>query len=286
MKKILVLIVFMLFINPCFANDCNVVCPLENVKVVDNEKLINKVTGVNFLTKQIAEFIIQKELKSELQSNFTANLDIYNVHTLKQGEFKSLTLKSKKIKYKALNMSDFVAKTLCPHNQVIYENHKLYYPNDLAFKFTSKITNDDINAVLNSYEFKTELTKNTLSYGNKKLFEVQTPKVVLNGDDVHFTIPVYSFIWSKPYELNLKTNIEVKDNKLTIKNAEVLSKSNIISISMLSELVNKINPLAYEFDSIDTKYCKILITNAKIENNEMNIEGVFIINKNYSEGNE
>ncbi len=286
MKKILVLIAFMLLVNPCFANDCNVVCPFENIKVVDNEKLINKVSGVNYLTKQIAEFIIQKELKSELKSNFTANLDIYNVHTLKQGEFKALTLKSKKIKYKALNMTDFVAKTLCPHNQVIYENHKLYYPNDLAFKFTSKITNDDINAVLNSYEFKTELTKNTLSYGNKKLFEVQTPKVILNGDDVHFTIPVYSFIWSKPYELNLKTNIEVKDNKLAIKNAEVLSKSNIISVSMLSELVNKINPLAYEFNSIDTKYCKILITNAKIENSELNIDGIFIINKNYSEGNE
>ena len=183
-------------------------------------------------------------------------------------------------------MTDFYAQTLCPYNKIVYSKGRIYYPHDLAFKFKSTITNEDIKEVLNTYEFQKELERNSFSVNGVKGFEIQTPKVEILGNKLYFSIPIITFFNSQPFYINFKTGLEVSNNKIVLKDITFLTKDNIIKNDIFGLLINRINPISYEIESINTKYCKIYITNVKINNNLIKTEGTFIINKNYGEINE
>lgn len=281
-KKLLLLLLCAIFsINFAEAQDYKIICPAQSISIINEEKTLNKITGINFASKQIAEMIIQKELKDELNSKFSAKLDIFSVNSLKKGEFKTLNLKSKLINYKALSMSDFNAQTICPYNKILYKKSRIYYPEDLAFKFKSNITNENIQNIINSDEFQKELQRNSLIINGIKGFEIKSPEVLIKDNQLYFSVPILTFFSSKPFNIKISTGMEVKNNKIVLKDTRILTNSNILKNDIIAVLLNKINPVAYQIDSINTKYCKIYITNVKINNNIINTEGLFIINKNY-----
>ena len=119
MKKIILFLIIILFSNTANADICEVTCP--NINITENESLLNKVTGMNFISKKIIETAIEKEINEELNSKANADLKIYSVKKLKNGEFKGLKLKSEQIKYKALSLSNFEAETICQYNKVIFK---------------------------------------------------------------------------------------------------------------------------------------------------------------------
>lgn len=250
---------------------------LNSAFAVEQENIFNQITGINFISRQITQAVIERELKDELHSKFKATLEIFSVKSLKNGEFKSLTLKSKQIAYKALFMSDFEAQTINPYNQIIYKNNRLYYPENLEFEFKSTITNSDIQNSLNSYEFKRAIDFDNMG------FKIKTPNVEIKNNKLYFQIPITTFLSSKPFYVNLCSDLEISNNKIVLKDITFFSKSNIIKNDIFGGLLNKINPVSYQFESINTKYCKIYITNVKIEDDKINIQGLFIINKNYGE---
>ena len=178
MKKIILFIALFILISPSFANsNCEVVCPTQSLKIIEKESLLNKLTGMNFLSKKIVEYAIQKELKSELNFDVQADLDIFSIKRLKKGEFKGLFFKGENLKYKAFSFSNFKAQTICPYNKIVYQDKKIYYPHNLSFKFTGQITNQDLQNIVNSYEFQKELSKATINILGVESFKVLTPKV-------------------------------------------------------------------------------------------------------------
>ncbi len=281
MKNIFLFFLLLFVPMTVFASDCDVACPSESLNIIESESLLNRITGVSFASRKIAEIVIQKELKDELKSPFKANLEIYNIKRLKNGEFKTLTLQSEQIKYRAASISNFYAQTVCPYNKIIYKNNRVYYPYDLPFKFNASITNQDIENIINSYEFQKELEKISLKTGKFKGFSFKTPKIEIYDGKLNFSIPIETFLSPKPFYINLNADIEVKNNKIVLKNITFLSNNNIINIDIFGVLINRINPVAFQMESINGKYCRLFITNSKINGNTITAKGIFIINKNY-----
>ncbi len=281
MKKIIFTIICILISLTAYGNSCNVTCPSETMKVIEDENVFLKVTGINFLTKKIVETAIEKELKDELNSKFNADLDIFTLKRLKNGEFKNLLLASDNFKYKAMSVSDFKAETICPYNQIIYKNKKIYYPNDIPFKFNANITNSDIKNIIKSKEFQKQIQRSAVKINGFTTLEVQEPIVTINNGQLEFSIPIKTFLSNEPFVMNLKSNIEVANNKIMLKDTTFSTNSNIINIDILGGIINQVNPVAFQINSIDSKYCKIYITSAKIQGNIIKTEGIFIINKNY-----
>ena len=274
--NIVIIAVFMLSalsITSVNAQDCTVTCPSSSLKIMEKENIFNKITGVNFTSKKIAETIIQKEINEELNSKVSANLEIFNVKRLKKGEFKSLTLKSKNIKYKAFSMSDFYAQTVCPFNKVIYKKGRMYYPVDLPFKYQGAITNQDIQNILNSQEFQSEVKRISANI-------VKTLKVTLKNGKIYFDVPLQTLLGEVQIKLN--ADIEVANNKIVLKNISSNSLKGFLNNDIIAMLIDKINPVSYEINQLNTKYCKIYITKAKISDNIINTEGIFTIKKNYN----
>lgn len=281
MKKLVFLFILFLFPSFVFADECNVTCPNESLKIIEEENAALKFSGFNFLTKKVVELIIEKELKEELESKFNADLELYTVNRLKKGEFKGLTLKSKNLKYRSLSVSDFVAETICSYNRIVYQNKKVYYPYELPFKFNGKITNLDLKNTIDSYDFQRVLEKSALRINNFTGFRVLEPKIEIKNNKLNFEIPIKTFLSKEPMYFNVASDIAVNKNEIVLKDTTFSSKSNIINIDILGGLVNKINPVAFQNTTINSKYCKLYITNAKIEGNEIKVEGVFLINQNY-----
>ena len=286
MKKLFFILVLIFSPVIVFADDCTISCPSESLQIIEKENLATKVTGVNFFTKKIIEFVIEKELKDELESKFNADLELFTVGRLKKGEFKTLTLTSTNFRYRALSVSDFIAETVCPYNKIVYQNKKVYYPYELPFKFSGKITNNDIKNTIDSYEFQRTLEKSALRVNNFTSFRVLEPKITIKNNKLNFEIPIKTFLSKEPTYFNVSSDIAVDKNEIVLKDTTFSSKSNIINIDLLGGLVNKINPVAFQNTTINSKYCKLNITNAKIENNQINVDGMFIINQNYGRVNE
>ena len=281
MKKIICTLICILISLTAYGNSCNVTCPSETMKVIEDENVFLKVTGINFLTKKIVETAIEKELKDELNSKFNADLDIFTLKRLKNGEFKNLLLASDNFRYKAMSVSDFKAETICPYNQIVYKNKKIYYPNDLPFKFNANITNNDIKNIIKSKEFQKQIQRSAVKINGFTTLEVQEPIVTINNGQLEFSIPIRTFLSNEPFIMNLKSNIEVANNKIMLKDTTFSTNSNIINIDILGGIINQVNPVAFQINSIDSRYCKIYITSAKIQGNIIKTEGIFIINKNY-----
>lgn len=286
MKKLTLFICFFLLMSFAFSQDYKIVCPSECLNIIENEKIINKITGINFLSKNIAEAVIQREINKELHSNVKADLKLFNLKRLKNGEFKELTLKSKNLKYKALSATDVKVTTICPYNKILYKNKKLYFPQDISFKFTGTITNKDIENIINSVEFQNELSRNTLSFRGVNGIKFETPTVTIKDNYLNFSLPVTSFILKKPYNIKFKTNLEIKNNKIVLRNITFSSKRNIMNSDLFAPVIDAINPLSYALASINGKFCNIQITNAKITGDAISTDGILKINKNYGGQNE
>ena len=277
MKKIIVILLF-IFSLPVYAQNYNVVCPTESLDIIEKESVLNKITGLNFASKKIIEIAIEKVLNDEFyKSNINADLDIFNIKRLKNGEFENLTLKSKMLRYRALSMSDFYAQTICSYNKVVYQSKKIYFPIDIPLKFEGKITNLDIQNVINSKEFQREL---------KKISIIDTPVVVIENGFLNFTIPVKNLFSSKPFKVKFRASVEVKNNKIVLRNITFNSKSNIINENVIAPLLETINPISYEIEEANGKFCKLLITKAIIQGNEIITNGILVLNKNIGEVNE
>ncbi len=279
MRILTIFLIIFLSVMPVKAIQPEVDCPTPDSNSVEYESIINQVTGINLTSKIIAEAIISKELSEELKSRVWAKLDIYNVQRLKKGEFKSLTLKSKQIKYKAFSMSDFNAKTICPYNKVYYKKNKVRYPHELPLNVKGVITNKDIKNAVNSEEFKKEIQNKPLRIGKISVVKLGTPLIEIKNGKIYFDIPVQTLIGKLNIQFN--SEIEVKNNIIKLANINMDSAVDGIINTFFTKLTEKVNPFQYEINSINGKYCKIYITKAKISDNIINVEGVLIINKNY-----
>ncbi len=272
MKIKIFLISLILLIISVNKGICDINCPSSCLNIIEKENIFNKITGISFTSKKIAEAIIEKEINEELESKIKADLEIFNVKRLKKGEFKSLTLQSKNIRYKAFSMSDFYAQTICPYNKIVYKKSRIYYPDDLPFKYKGSITNEDIQNILNSKEFQNEISRIPANL-------VKNPSVTLKNNKLYFTIPIVTILGK--VKINLNADIEVENNKIVLKNISSSSLKGLLNNNIIRQIIDMINPVSYETNTLNTKYCKIFITKAKISDNIINTEGVFTIKKNY-----
>jgi hypothetical protein len=249
------------------------------MKKIEKESLINKYTGLSFAGEKLVETILAHEIDKELNSKINAKLKSFNLRQLRNGEFEALTLKGKTIKYKSFSMSNFNACTICKYNRVIYTGTRVYYPDNLPFNFTADITNKDVENALNSEKFQKAIAKPVAKVNGISLITLNKPYIEIKDGRIHYLLPIKTIFGG----LNIKFNsdITVKNNTIMLTDIK-FDFIGPFSVKNFDSLSDKINPFKYELSSLKGKYCKIYVTKAKISDNIINTEGIFIINKNYN----
>ncbi len=289
MKKIiLILTIFFIFTNPLFAKDFMQYCSINNANRTLSGNIAS-ISGINFLSRNILEHEISKTLKKETNSKFKVNLDnFYGVNIL-QGDFKSLKAQSSAFQYKGLYTSNLNVETLCPFNSVAFEDDKLLFKENMVLKYSTEITQQDLDKTFNSSEYKRIIDKmnndkilsSILKIQNSKA-EIKDNKLILKyevmptiNENLNFLIP----FTLKPAKIAFSTNLKANNGKLELCDFELNTKKYYYSYFL--PIVNLLNPLEYNISIDKNNKAENEIQTVKIADSKILIDGMILIKKNY-----
>lgn len=286
MKKLIFMMVFFISAQASFAGEYINLCPQKPYPVSNGfSQFVSNATGMNFLFTTVAESQMQKALKKDLHSKFDVEIKPYGAKNFLDGKFKSMTITSSQIKYGGLNMSDFKASTLCDYNQVVIKNKKdLYFPNNLVFNYSGVITSKDFSNTISSQEYTKILNKLNVTIANRVIFKVFDPvaKIANNRISMSFKVMTPFLFTSDISNVTVNAGLTVENEKIVFTDIDLGSENTRLNLSKMLPLINKLNPLSYEFGISNTANGVLKVKNVRIVNNNILVDGVFIIPKNYA----
>ncbi len=278
----------MLFIvQPVRAYDYAQMCANTPYPVSNKfSQLVSNATGMNFLLTQVVEAQIQKQLSKELNSKFKVKIKPYGAKNFIDGKFKSMELTSKKIIYGGLYISDFRAKTVCDFNHVVLKakSKDILFPQNLLYNYSGIITSQDFQNTIMSKEYLNALTKLNVTIGNKVIFKIFDPTAKIEGGKIKLSYKVmtpFSFL-TEVSTVNLSAGLAIKNEKIVFSEIDLGSPNSRLNLSKMLPLLNRINPLSYEFKVTKTNNATVKISEVKIVDSKILVNGVFIIPKNYA----
>lgn len=147
MKKVIVIL--FLLSSFAFANDYSYFCS-ANVPSKTFKGSIASLSGFNSFARNIAESVIEKEIKKETNSKFKIKIKNFYSTNILNGEFKSIQATSKKYENDGIYLTNIELKTICPYNHISFENETLYFKENMVLKFSAQLTRENVIKTLSS----------------------------------------------------------------------------------------------------------------------------------------
>ncbi len=285
MKKIIVILSLLLLVNQTlkaqnYTDYCSTKTPNKTFTGI-----LASTSGVNFLSRNIIESEIAGRLKKELNSKFDVKINNFYGTNVLNGTFKDLTVTSKQMNYNGFYLSDIYAKTLCEYNQVEYKDKKIAFKENMVLKYSSSITQEDLNNTINSSGYKKIIEKMNKDEYISSIFKIQTSKLEIsdNGISIQYSILPLPKITSsivknllQPVKININGNLKAKDGQIELCDLTLNSKrTNYIPTS----LINLLNPLNYDINVQKNKNGKLNIENISIKDKKILLDGYIVILK-------
>ena len=287
MKKIVILLFLMAFTQQIQAKDYNQYCSTNSVNKNFSGNIAS-ITGFNTLSRNIIEGQIQKAIKKETNSKFNIKINNFFGSNVLNGEFKSLKAVSKKYAHNNIFLSDVNVETICPYNHISYEDEKLLFDENMVLKYSAKITQEDLNEMINSSEYKNILDKINNDKIVSSLVKVQSYNVEIKNDKLLFKydilpLPKYDIIGLskgliKPITFNFGANLKVTDGKIEICDFALNSKNTNYGAFM--PIINKLNPTSWKMDIDKNNEGKLEVESVKIVDSQIEVIGYIIVEKN------
>lgn len=284
MKKILVFLILLIVSQASFAYDYSQMCAVPPYPVSSGvPRFFSNATGMNFLITQVAESQIQRALNKELDGNFKVKIKPFGAKNLLEGKFKSLTITSKKVMYGEAGITDFSAKTICDYNQVVLKNKDVYFAQNLIFNYSGFIASRDFQNVVLSKEYLSFLERMNVTIANKVIFKVFDPMVKIDNNRVQLTFKIMTPLAFSEGITNVTLNagLAVQNEKIVFTDIDFGSPSSRLDLSKMLPIINRLNPLTYELNLSKSSKGILKVSNVKIAQSKIFIDGVFIIPQNY-----
>lgn len=288
MKKVMVLLAFILSFNTAFAVDYTSYCPAKK----DTNTFFGNIaslTGFNLINRLFLQNRIASAIKKETNSKFDIDIDNIFGSSVMSGAFKSLSAKSSSVGYNGIYMSDFSINTICPYNYVSFRGGKLSFPENIVLNYKTTITQNDINKILNSDIYKKAISKMNKDSSISSLVNIKSSNIKIANDKLNFTYSVAPFpklggVFSKltssiqPINFSFTTNLRASNGKLELCNFNVNSKK--IGYDALLPIINKFNPLSYGVNVGKNAKGTINVQNVNIKDSKIQLDGILLILKN------
>ena len=156
MKKAIVLLFFILLFNQVQASDYSKYCSKNSPKRTFGGNLAS-LTGVNLISRNIAEGIISSAIKEETGSKFKIKINNFYGTNILNGEIKSLKATSKKYAHDGIYLTDIDVKTVCSYNHLKYEDENLYFLENMVLEYSTVLTKEDIHNILISKKIDSKI---------------------------------------------------------------------------------------------------------------------------------
>ena len=231
MKFLILIFCFFIIQLNAYSLNAESYCPQPPYNLSsDTISAVAKYSGVNFVTKQITEKLISKVLREELNTSFDVNLVPFSNNSLLNGKFQSLSVLGNNATKKGLYFSTISAQTLCGYNQIKYQDNELYLLENSVIKFSARMTENDLNKILNANEYTSFLKNFKLKANNYIFAEISNIQAKIQNDKLIFKIDTLlpSIFGITPQTFDITTGLNVENGKINLSNIKTKNQDFLI----------------------------------------------------------
>ena len=175
-KLIALLTTIMLTSSITFADDLTQFCAQPYDMSMKGTKFLTAITGMNFLSRAIANSVVKSELKKSTGAKgFKVKMNSFSAKDLAAGRFRGLDISGDNLDFDGVYVTQFNANTVCDFNYVKATTKDIKFKENFIMKYNMTISDVDLR--------KTLLSKNYLTFLNS--LNIKYIRTDLNGTFIY-----------------------------------------------------------------------------------------------------
>lgn len=267
MKKVLLL----LFIASISLMPCQAKTDKISKDYLKNKKHL---AILNPLAENVAEKVIKKALKKEIgDGNYKVKFEGYTFSSMKKGVFKNLEITGKNLTVEEIPIPYLYLKNKSDYNWIDFNEDPIKVKSDINFFYNLELTEKSINAALQQKEYKKVIEK--LNLRAYPLFTMHDVVVRIKNNKTYiimeYTLPLAST--KKKRKFMVSSDFKVVDGKIQTKDVSIDKVYGNLPLDKVINLVNIIDPLNFTLGEINDDNCKGKVSNVKIEDDIIKVDG-------------
>lgn len=281
MKKGIVLL-FIILSSFAYAKDYSEFCSTNSAQKSFSGSLMS-FSGLNTLSRNIIESQISRAIKKETNSKFKIKINNFYGNNILGGEFKSLKATSKKYNDGTIFLSDLKVQTICKYNHIDLIDEQIKFVEPMVLKYNAKITQDDLNEIINSAPYQKMIEKMNEDETISSLIKIKKTDVTIKHNKLYFKYmiePLSRFNLGifklNKFDIIFSADLKINNGEVEICNFQLNSKNTRVFLP----LINKLNPTTWKIDIDKNNKAKLEVDFVEIKNDEILLEGYILIDKN------
>lgn len=281
MKKIFLLLGMLLIANSSAMANCEYKCVAPYNMNNKFRTFVGAVSGVNLSAEKVGQKIIKKAFtKTASNDNLKVKLDSYSAKDLKNGIFKSLSIKGENVNINDIYLSYLELNTLCKFNYIKQVNNEIVFMEDFPMSFNIDLTATDINKTMQSKNYKriiSDLNKLGNSFGGG--LQIASTKVAIRSSKFYYIIGISIPFIKSEQKIVINSDLVVKNGKIDFANTKLVSNAFSLDLKKIDFILNYLNPLDFSVNILDNKEAQISVDSVSIQGNVIKTKGVVVIPK-------
>lgn len=282
-KLIALLTTIMLTSSITFADDLTQFCAQPYDMSMKGTKFLTAITGMNFLSRAIANSVVKSELKKSTGAKgFKVKMNSFSAKDLAAGRFRGLNISGDNLDFDGVYVTQFNANTVCDFNYVKATTKDIKFKENFIMKYNMTISDVDLRKTLLSKNYLTFLNSLNIKVGPMNLMELKDVDVKLKADKFYFILKMNNQIFGRnvPVTLNMSSKMKIENGQFKVSEVTFENFNQKISLTQLTNVLNLINPLNFTVDVLNNKNTKLALNNFDIKGNKIMLDGTVFVPKN------
>ena len=282
-KLIALLTTIMLTSSITFADDLTQFCAQPYDVSMKGTKFLTAITGMNFLSRAIANSVVKSELKKSTGAKgFKVKMNSFSAKDLAAGRFRGLDISGDNLDFDGVYVTQFNANTVCDFNYVKATTKDIKFKENFIMKYNMTISDVDLRKTLLSKNYLTFLNSLNIKVGPMNLMELKDVDVKLKADKFYFILKMNNQIFGRnvPVTLNMSSKMKIENGQFKVSEVTFENFNQKISLTQLTNVLNLINPLNFTVDVLNNKNTKLALNNFDIKGNKIMLDGTVFVPKN------
>lgn len=282
-RLIALLTTIMLTSSITFADDLTQFCAQPYDMSMKGTKFLTAITGMNFLSRAIANSVVKSELKKSTGAKgFKVKMNSFSAKDLAAGRFRGLDISGDNLDFDGVYVTQFNANTVCDFNYVKATTKDIKFRENFIMKYNMTISDVDLRKTLLSKNYLTFLNSLNIKVGPMNLMELKDVDVKLKADKFYFILKMNNQIFGRnvPVTLNMSSKMKIENGQFKVSEVTFENFNQKISLTQLTNVLNLINPLNFTVDVLNNKNTKLALNNFDIKGNKIMLDGTVFVPKN------
>ncbi len=282
MKKILLIFIILLlnFNIARASSNTQAMCVQPYDLSCGVSRFVSVATGSNFLATRVAETLLKKELKKNINGKLSIKISSFSVKDLKKGIFKSMSLSGKNVDMAGVHFSVLNLSTMCNFNYIsLIDSKNPVVKEDIPLAFYVVMTEDDINNTMKSEGYQKVIEDLNMLGSSIGIFRISSGKIKIKDNKFYYVLKIYIPFVKNPQNVVLMSDLKVSRGQIDLTDTKLINNNFLIDLKQLDRVINYINPLDFSLNILENKHADLTVQNIQIRENKIYASGIIIVPK-------